>query len=415
MQRSLSDDDTIKLNALKAPDQTPLPASIEQGGILKISISWREALKQIAPIYIATHIAFLALTYLATLFSLGNFSDNALHLRILLDSWYRWDSGQYTHIAQYGYGAAWRTAFFPLFPILEHILTAIVRDPFVAGLIISNIATLGMFMVLYKLVAEDFDAERAWRSVLYLAVFPTAFFFAAAYNESLFLLFALLSFYYMRKGHWWIAALAALGASLTRSTAVCLFIPFAYEYLRQREFQWRKIDVHVLSCAGIAGGIAIFMLYSYIEFHDPLAFSHAEAVWQHHLTFPGIIFIKSLGVIRHSPILSFSSIHNVMDLSAMLFILMALILSFVGPWKLDKKHWSYAFYAAIAYLFLTLVPESGGLPLASMGRYMLEIFPAFVVLAAMGKKRNFNIYYLGICLPLLAFLLLQWLTGGWIV
>lgn len=106
MQQALSEDDTIKLNALKAPDQTPLPESIEQGDTLKTSISWREALKQIAPIYIVTHIAFLALTYLATLFSLGNFSGNALHLRTLLDSWYRWDSGQYTHIAQYGYDAA---------------------------------------------------------------------------------------------------------------------------------------------------------------------------------------------------------------------------------------------------------------------------------------------------------------------
>jgi hypothetical protein len=62
-----------------------------------------------------------------------------------------------------------------------------------------------------------------------------------------------------------------------------------------------------------------------------------------------------------------------------------------------------------------LVPEGGGLPLSSLGRFMLEIFPAFVVLAAMGQKRNFNMYYLSICLPLLAFMLLQWLTGGWIV
>lgn len=151
MQQAIPDEDTIKLNSIQVPKQTPLPEDSEQNDMpehegnsdaLGVSINWREALRQIAPIYVVTHIAFLALTYLATLFSLGNFSDNALHLRILLDSWYRWDSGQYTHIAQYGYDAAWRTAFFPLFPILEHILTTIVRDPFVAGLIISNIATL---------------------------------------------------------------------------------------------------------------------------------------------------------------------------------------------------------------------------------------------------------------------------------
>lgn len=414
MQQTTSNNDTIKLNS-SAPGQTQSPGQREPDNTSELSTSWREALKQTIPIYVVTHIVFLALTYLSALFRLGNFSANSLHLRILLNSWFRWDSGHYTYLAQHGYDAGWRMAFFPLLPILEHILTTIVRNPFVAGLIISNVATLGMFMVLYKLVVEDFNTERAWRSVLYLAVFPTAFFFAAAYNESLFLFFALLSFYYMRKGRWWIAACAALGASLTRSIAVCLFIPFAYEYLRQREFQWRKIDVHVLSCAGIAGGIATFMLYGYVKFHDPLAFSHAETTWQHHLTFPWAAFTQSVHVIRHAPILNFWSIHNIMDLSALLFMLIMLILTFVGPWKLTKEHWSYAFYAVTIYLSLILVPESGNLPLASMGRYVLEIFPAFVVLAALGQKRTFNLYYLGICLPLLAFMLLQWLTGGWIV
>jgi 4-amino-4-deoxy-L-arabinose transferase-like glycosyltransferase len=57
-----------------------------------------------------------------------------------------------------------------------------------------------MLMVPYQLVREDFGSEIAERAVLYLAIFPTAFFFAAAYNESLFLCLALLSFYYMRHG-----------------------------------------------------------------------------------------------------------------------------------------------------------------------------------------------------------------------
>lgn len=70
----------------------------------------------------------------------------------------------------------------------------------------ADIATFGLFAVFYRLIAEDFTLDRAWRSVFYLAVFPTAFFFAAAYNEALFLFFALLSFYYMRRGHWWLGS-----------------------------------------------------------------------------------------------------------------------------------------------------------------------------------------------------------------
>lgn len=416
MQQSISDADTSALPAVSAQGSARDLSSNTTGARAK-SAGWLDAFKQVLPIYLATHLAFLALTYLASLFTIPNFSGSgkALHLSTLLHSWDRWDSGQFTHIAMYGYNAPYHMAFFPLFPLLERALAIVVRDPFVAGLIISNLAALGVFMVLYRLVTEDFGAEQAWRSVLYLAVFPTAFFFVVAYNESLFVFFTLLSFYYMRKGHWWLAGLAALFASLTRSIAVCLFIPFAYEYLRQHDFQLRKIRFDVLSAAGIVGGVIIFGIYGYLTFHDFLAFSHAQAVWQRQLSPPWLIFWEAYGIIKHNPILSFDSIHTVIDLSATLFILVILVLFFVGPWKLAREHWSYALYAVALYLFVIIVPESGRYPLSSLARFMIEIFPAFVVLAAMGQKRNFNLYYLSICLPLLAFLLLQWLTGGWIV
>ncbi|HVB24022.1 MAG TPA: glycosyltransferase family 39 protein [Ktedonobacteraceae bacterium] len=411
MQPSISNNEELEL----LPTQTETSKNVEKEGMRKAPLNWWGTLKEVLPIYIATHITFLALTYLAVLFRLHNFSGTALPLSTLVHSWFRWDSGQFTSIATKGYDALYHMAFFPLFPLLERGLAVLVQDPFVAGLIISNLATLPMFMVLYRLVAEDFDADRAWRSVLYLAVFPTAFFFAAAYNESLFLFFSLLSFYYMRKGRWWLAALAGLFASLTRSMAVCLLIPFAYEYLRQRDFQWRKIRFNVLSCVGIVGGIIIFSIYGYLVFHDPLAFSHAQETWQRQLTAPWQVFLEAYHIIRHQPILTFESIHTAMDLSAMLLILATLVLSFVGPWKFAREHWSYAFYAVAIYLVVILVPEGGGLPLSSISRFMLEIVPAFIVLAAIGQRRNFNMYYLAISLPLLAFMLLQWLTGGWIV
>lgn len=382
-------------------------------------ITWRQAGKQTLPIYLITHIVFLVLTYLATLFSVSNFSTRALYLQTLWESWNRWDTGWYTSIASNGYQHTVSTTwgFFPLFPLLERALAVIMRDPFIAGLIISNVATFGLFTVLYRLVAEDFNSERAWRSVLYLAAFPTAFFFAAAYNEATFLLFALLSFYYMRRGRWWLAGLFALGAGLTRSTAVCLFVPFIYEYFRQRGFQWRKIDWHILSASGIIGGTILFMIYGYLLTHDALAFEHAQAAgdWHHYLAFPGLAFVKAVSIIKHNSILTFASIHTVMDLIPGLFILGALLLSFVGPWKLKRAYWAYPFYGIALFLLVIIVPEQGAFPIASLSRYMLEIFPAFVILAAIGEKRNFTVYYLFICLPLLAFWLLQWLTGGWIV
>jgi hypothetical protein len=376
---------------------------------------WFAALRCAFPIYLATHLALLILTYCAALFSLGNFSTKSLPLTTLFTSWDRWDSAHFTYIASNGYTTAWRTAFFPSFPLLEHLLAFLTSNPFVAGLIISNVAGLLMLAVFYRLVLEDFDRAQAWNSVLYLAVFPTAFFFAAAYNESLFLLFTLLSFYYMRRSSWWLAGLFGLLASFTRSAGICLLLPFCYEYLRQHHFSLQKLRLDALACAGAPAGIGIFALYCYYRFHDPLAFSHAQVVWSRSMHGPWHGLIDAAVIILHRAVLSFDSIHNVIDLSACLFILALVALAFTGPWKFPRAYRVYSIYAVIIYLFSLIFPISSGVPLGAFSRYMLEVFPAFIVLAAIGKKQQANLYYFMISVPLLAFLLLQFLTGHWVI
>ena len=376
---------------------------------------WFAALRRVFPIYLATHLALLILTYCAALFSLANFSTKSLPLTTLFSSWDRWDSSHFTYIASNGYTTAWRTAFFPVFPLLEHLLAFLTGNPFVAGLIISNVAGLLMLAVFYRLVLEDFDRAQAWNSALYLAVFPTAFFFAAAYNESLFLLFTLLSFYNMRRSSWWLAGLFGLLASFTRSAGICLLLPFCYEYLRQHDFSLRKVRIDALASAGAPAGIGIFALFCYYRFHDLLAFSHAQVVWSRSMHGPWHGLIDAEVIILHRAALSFDSIHNVIDLSMCLFVLALVVLAFIGPWKFPRAYRVYGLYAVIIYLFSLIFPISGGVPLGAFSRYMLEVFPAFIVLAAPGKKQQANLYYLMLSVPLLAFLLLQFLTGHWVI
>src|SRR2546421_882138 len=376
---------------------------------------WFAALRQVFPIFLATHLAFLILTYCAALFTLGNFSYRSLGLNTLLNAWFRWDSGHFTAIATNGYDAAWRTAFFPTFPLLEHLISFLTHDPFVAGLIISNGAGLLMLAVLYRLVQEDFDADLAWRTTLYLAIFPTAFFFAAAYNESIFLLFTLLAFYYMRRGNWWLGGSFGLLASLTRSAGICLLLPFCYEYLRQHDFRLKELHFNALSCLGIPAGIGVFALYCYYRFHDLLAFSHAQAVWNRSMHGPWHGLIDSAVIILHRDVLSFDSMHNVLDLSACLLVLALVMLAFVGPWKFPRQYLAYGFYAVLIYLFSLIFPTNGSVPLGAFSRYMLEVFPAFIVLAAIGKQQQWNLYILMLSVSLLSFMLLQFLTGHWII
>ncbi len=376
---------------------------------------WLEAFQRIFPIYLATHIAFFLLTYLANLFLFDNFSPQKHSIHDLILQWNHWDTSQFTDIAQYGYNAPWRSAFFPLYPMLETLLTPILRKPFYAGLVISNLATLGLFLVLYCLVRQDADEAQATRTVLYLAVFPTAFFLAAAYNESLFLFLAVFSFYHMRRGNWWLAGVCGFLASLTRSAGVLLFVPFCYEYLRQHEFRFRKIRFAVVGGALIPAGLMLFSFYCYYKFHDFLLFSHVQIYWGRHLALPWEGFVNAINIIEQKPLITFDSIHNVIDLSAGLIMLVLLVLCFVGPWRFSRDRIVYGLYGIVVYLLLILFPGTGTFPLEALSRLVIELLPIFIVLGAMGKKPAFNIYYLTISTSLLAFMLLQFLIGRWIV
>jgi hypothetical protein len=155
-----------------------------------------------------------------------------------------------------------------------------------------------------------------------------------------------------------------------------------------------------------------------MQFHDPLAFSHAEATWDVHLAFPGYGIILSMHNIQTSTgILSFQALRNMTDLLPDLFILLFVILSFVGPWRLPRQLWVYGIYALVLYTFLQSFPKLGAGPyhLESVGRYMLEVFPAFIVMAAAGKHKTFHMSYLMVSGAVLFFLLTQFLTGHWVL
>src|SRR5579859_5583711 len=107
MHQSISNNAKLELSSTQTDVSKDIPADSTRAGYSQgdTSTNWWQSLKQVTPIYIAMHITLLVLTYLATLFSLRNFSSNALPLSILLDSWDRWDSGQFTSIATKGYDA----------------------------------------------------------------------------------------------------------------------------------------------------------------------------------------------------------------------------------------------------------------------------------------------------------------------
>jgi hypothetical protein len=111
----------------------------------------------------------------------------------LFGVWQRWDACWYLRIAQFGYEPGEPgTAFFPLYPMAIRVLGPwLFGNLTLAALAVSGIAYVAAMAILHAMVTRDVDRETAERSMLYLSVFPTAFFLFAPFTESTFLALAL--------------------------------------------------------------------------------------------------------------------------------------------------------------------------------------------------------------------------------
>src|SRR5205085_5711798 len=89
--------------------------------------------------------------------------------------------------------------------------------------------------IIYQLATDTAGDQVAHRTLLYLCIFPTAFYLFAPYNESLFILLTAGAFLAMRLQKWWLAGLLGLLAALTRSAGILLVIPYLVEFWISRE------------------------------------------------------------------------------------------------------------------------------------------------------------------------------------
>src|SRR5437667_2363866 len=260
-------------------------ATIRQQGWRERLTPWWQATLAILPAFLLTRCIFLLLTYFGTvLFTVSNYSYQVIPLSAVLRGWYHWDVISFEKIARFDYSNAdpTKAAFFPLYPWLERWVSSLLHihtNVFLAGMLITNLAFLGTLIVLYRFVEVEFDRETAKRTALYLAIFPTALFFFAAYNESLFLFFVLISFYAMRQGSWWMAGLFGGLATLTRSLGLALLVIFFYEFVRQvfpllraawqnkQRLKMLKLLSGLLAAPLIPLGLAIFAFYLNLRMH----------------------------------------------------------------------------------------------------------------------------------------------------
>jgi hypothetical protein len=320
-----------------------------------------------------------------------------------LNYWAHWDGAWYSEIATEGYGtrAPESTAFFPLYPLLVKLGSSLAGGPAVWGVVISLLCTALALYFVYRIAENLYGVSAARASTLALAFFPTAFFLNAVYTEALFLTLTAGAVWAARvRGNFWLAGVFGALAAAARILGVLLLIPLFLEWVRRR----RELDVRALAgLVLVPAGLVAYAVFLWSRFGDPLVFARQQsAYWERELTGP----LTTLGRAWHDagegmryvldpstlflgapagPTLEASNTLNLVFL--VLFLLVMLVGLVVLPPELS-------IYALLIVLLPVLTPAPQ-FPLMSLPRFVLGVFPVFLVLGyLLSRSRVALISYL---------------------
>lgn len=313
------------------------------------------------------------------------------------------DGRHYLDIACKGYfikGGFDLRVFFPVYPLLIRILSlGCLANPILVGLGISLTSFIGSILVLLKMADKDVRIK----TLLLLLFFPTSFFFAAYYTESTFLLFTVLTFWFLEKRRFLPASVFAGLASATRLLGVALFPAILYEAYRE----YRKEKKLHLEIVLAPLGLVFYSVYNWISTGSLFTFIQSQTYWDRPVGLLAPIFaLKSqITSVVSGPLSSYDSpfVYPIIliELATLLYLVSILYFSFRS---IKRSLWIYMLTNLIIILF-------GGI-LSASPRYALVLFPAYIFLAGRLKGVKYGVYL--ICsIVLFVFMASLFLRGYW--
>ena len=304
----------------------------------------------------------------------------------------RWDAVHYVYIARSGYDAG-DAVFYPLYPLLIHVLAWVVSSDVLAGMLISLVAFITALELLRRLAVDELGERYAEPVVLLLAFAPLSFFFTAVYTESLFFALSVGAFYLGRQHRFVLAAAAATLAALTHIEGAILTIPLGLMYWEHHRHQGPGHSLRLSVGAALALPLlapVAFMLYlSSRGYGLLLSFSEQSNALNdgHHFTDPIVTLIRAISAALSSN----RQILNGQDSigswvygaglrdSAQLTVLAISLAALVLTWRRLPR--PYAIYSGLALLVFISSPAVDD-PLESIDRFVLVLFPLWMAAAA---------------------------------
>jgi hypothetical protein len=301
-------------------------------------------------------------------------------------AWERWDGLWFLHIASDGYaeddGSA---AFFPVYPLTIRAVDSLPGIGYLAAaLIVSNLAFLGALTAVYFLSKLEWGERIARRTTLYLAIFPTAFFFFAPYSESLFLLLAATSLWAARSERWVVAGTTGALAAATRSIGLVLVAALAAEAVRQARAghrgseSGRRLVWPLAWSLSVGLGTALYLLYWEIQAGNWRLPMTSQGGWQRDFSLPPETLVDgSREAFRF--IGTYAGGYHLAD---WVFVVIALA---AAVWVAVRLPATYAVYTWLS-LLIPLSFVFAGRPFMSVPRFVVTIFPLFWAMAAVADR-----------------------------
>lgn len=220
----------------------------------------------------------------------GNSSIVGPAITSFLGGFLRWDAQYFLHIYRYGYTYENTLAFFPLYPNVVWLATAIFPGHsnatfLLVGIIFNCVVFVFTSLILFDLTLHIHnDTEMAYNSAALFCFNPASIFFSAPYSESLFAFTTFYGMYHVSRGNIWKSSLSFGFSALNRSNGL-LNAGFLLYSLIQSTVRKRKIFFEcfvgmclVVTCFGS------FQIYGYYRFctlrehsFDPKVIDYANA------------------------------------------------------------------------------------------------------------------------------------------
>jgi Mannosyltransferase (PIG-V) len=299
----------------------------------------------------------------------------------------RWDAVWYLHIAEHGYPHTTEAAYFPLYPLLVHVVGFVARSEVVAAALVSLVAFFVALVALHRLTELELGAAAARRTVILVAFFPAAVFFSAAYTESLFLALSVGVLLAARRERWALAgALGALAAA-TRSAGVLLVVPALIMYFAERPPDGRRWRGDAAWLLLIPCGLGAFLLASQLMLGDAFATVHAQDHFHRAFAGPFSGVWRGFDESGHalSTLAGGDLTASALRKLALLVTALGALCATVGVFR--RLGAAYGAYAVLALAAGLSTPQAGH-PLSSSPRYVLVVFPLFMWLGAVLENRR---------------------------